>query len=94
MTPAVIATWLLIVGVVGAIVTGLFMVASRWAIRRESERTAAATFEADFIPDSLDVMHAQEAIKLAETQAVIEETIALLVDARAQVERLRKGAAA
>jgi uncharacterized membrane protein YbaN (DUF454 family) len=93
MTPAEIATWLLIVGVVGAIVTGLFMVASRWAIRRESERTAAATFEHDFIPEAADVLHAQEAIKLAETQAVIEEIVVRLVDMKAHVERLRRGAA-
>lgn len=86
-----VAVIVLVTSLGGAAVTGL-VIAGRWVLRHDAERTAAATFEADFIPDSRDVLHAQEAIKLAETEAVIEETIALLVDARAQVERLRRAA--
>jgi hypothetical protein len=92
MTPAEIATWLLIVGVVGAVVTGLFLVASRWALRRESERTAAATFEKAYIVDSADVV-AQEAAAYSDArEALADEMVALLTEAIGDVEALFEAA--
>jgi predicted NBD/HSP70 family sugar kinase len=88
-TVAVIA---LIVGVVGATVTGLFMVASRWALRRESERTAAATFEHDYIVDSVDAAAAQAAVEDDIVDAWLDEMVATLDDAIGDVEALFEAA--
>jgi hypothetical protein len=87
-----VATWLLIVGVVGAVVTGLFMVASRWALRRESERTAAATFEADFIAEVADVADQDTPAMLAEIEALLDDSITHLkrLDKVASVIAARK----
>jgi type II secretory pathway pseudopilin PulG len=92
MTPAEIATWLLIVGVVGAIVTGLFKVAVDWADRRESERTAAATFEEAYIVDSADAAAAQAAAEDDIVDAWLDEMVATLDDALVHLERLRRAA--
>lgn len=88
-TVAVIA---LIVGVVGAVVTVLFMVASRWAIRRESERTAAATFEQDYIVDSADVVAQESAAYSDAREALSDEMVALLTEAIGDVEALLEAA--
>lgn len=53
----------------------------QWAVNRESERTAAATFEADFIPEVLD--YADD-----DLPAMLSEIEALLDDCTAHVERL------
>jgi hypothetical protein len=54
MTAEIAAWGVLCVAGVGAVITGL-IIAGRWALGREKERTAAATFEADFIPECADV---------------------------------------
>jgi hypothetical protein len=87
-----VAVIVLIVSLGGAALTALAMFAL-WLLRRDAERTAAATFEQDYIAENADVSAAHEAIKLAETQAVIEEIVVRLGDMKAHVERLRRGAA-
>lgn len=77
--------WLVIGGVVLICAVGasvaIFGAASRWALAREAERTAAATFEAAFIPENQDV--------LAQERELIESEIeAMLDDALVHVERL------
>lgn len=87
-----VAVIVLITSLIGAGVTVLFMVASRWALRRESERTAAATFEKAYIVDSADVV-AQEAAAYSDArEALADEMVALLTEAIGDVEALLEAA--
>jgi hypothetical protein len=82
MNPA--ATLALGVAFLAVCVVG-FLPASRWALRREAERTAAATFERDFIPEAADVAD-------QDTPAMLEEIEALLDDSLTHVKRLQDAA--
>jgi hypothetical protein len=73
MTAEIAAWGVLCVAGVGAVITGL-IIAGRWALGREKERTAAATFEADFIPECADVARRQADVDAsAELDLVIAE---------------------
>lgn len=61
--------------------------ASNWALRREADRTAAATFDRDYIAENADVLE-------QDTPAIIEEILALLEDSNEHIKRLQKAAAA
>jgi hypothetical protein len=80
-----VAVIVLIVSLGGAALTALAMFAL-WLLRRDAERTAAATFEADFIPEVGDVAD-------QDTPAMLDEIEALLDDAIIHLKRLDKAAA-
>jgi hypothetical protein len=88
MTPADIATVALYIGIYGALATAL-VIAGRAIVaraeRQEAERTAAATFERDFIAEVADVAD-------QDTPAMLDESMALLDDALVHLERLRRAA--
>lgn len=79
--------------VLGAVVLSAcpfaLVVVSRWALRREAERTAAATFEADFIPENADVAAQEAALAEAERVVLAQEMCDLLDDALEHLEGLR-----
>jgi hypothetical protein len=95
MTPAAIATVALYIGIYGALATALVIcgraIVAR-AERQEAERSAAATFEADFIPDSAEIAAAQSAADDEVVDAWLDESMALLDDALVNLERLRRAA--
>lgn len=72
MSPA--ATLALGVAFLAVCVVG-FLPASKWAIRREAERSAAATFEKDFIPEAADVADQDTPAIIAEIQAILDDSL-------------------
>jgi hypothetical protein len=51
----------------------LIEVFAKWSIQREAERTAAATFEADYIPEAPDVVEQERALLEAGLIAGLEQ---------------------
>lgn len=75
----------IVLSVVLLAVVFVFDLASAWALGRESERTAAASFGRDFIPYAGDVAD-QDVV------AMVEEMVALLDDSIIHVDRLGRAA--
>lgn len=94
------------VAFIGAVIY-VFIEASDWALRRQAdrdakaaERTAAASFECDFIPDSSEVSDhvtdellnivRERAVEAAATRVIYEaEMVGMLDEAQAHLDGLR-----
>lgn len=72
---AVVVLVLALIGIVLCLVILALTAFTRWALNRESERTAAATFERDFIPEVADYADDDLPAMLAEIKALLDDMI-------------------